>query len=125
MLLNLGHTFAHALENELNYKIRHGEAVSVGMLMAMRLSYNLGYSIEKDFILLENHLKRSKLPTTLKNLCNKKKWLSKSILKKMQTDKKSYKGNIQFILCKGIGGAFIKTNIDEKIIEKTIKEFLF
>ena len=34
MLLNLGHTFAHALENELNYKIRHGEAVSVGLLMA-------------------------------------------------------------------------------------------
>ena len=125
MLLNLGHTFAHALENELNYKVRHGEAVSVGMLMAMRLSYNLGYSLEKDFISLENHLKRSKLPITLKNLCNKKKWLSKSILKKMQTDKKSYKDNIQFILCKGIGGAFIKTNIDKKIIEKTIKEFLF
>ena len=43
MLLNLGHTFAHALENELNYKIRHGEAVSLGLLMAMKLSFNLGY----------------------------------------------------------------------------------
>ncbi|GIS17246.1 MAG: hypothetical protein CM15mP118_1250 [Alphaproteobacteria bacterium] len=44
MLLNLGHTFAHALENDLSYEIRHGEAVSVGLLMAMKLSYNLGYA---------------------------------------------------------------------------------
>ena len=37
MLLNLGHTFAHAIEKELDFKIRHGEAVSVGLLMAMKL----------------------------------------------------------------------------------------
>ena len=42
MLLNLGHTFAHAIEKELNFKIRHGEAVSVGLLMAMKLSVLLG-----------------------------------------------------------------------------------
>ena len=124
MLLNLGHTFAHALENELNYKIRHGEAVSVGLLMAMKLSCNLGYAKEKDFNMLENHLKRSKLPIKLKNLSNKKRWLSKNILKKMQTDKKSYKGNIRFILCKGIGAVFIKKNIDKTIVKKTIEEFI-
>ena len=124
MLLNFGHTFAHALENELNYKIRHGEAVSVGMLMAMKLSCNLGFAAKKDFNLLENHLKRSKLPIKLKDLSNKKKWQSKNILKNMQTDKKSYKGDIQFILCKGIGNAFIKENIDKIIIKKTIEEFL-
>ena len=124
MLLNLGHTFAHALENELNYKIRHGEAVSVGMLMAMKLSCNLGYSTKKDYNLLENHLKRSKLPVKLKDLSNKKKWQSKNLLKIMQTDKKSYKGKLQFILCKGIGDAFIKKDIDRIIIKKTIEEFL-
>ena len=42
----------------------------------------------------------------------------------MQTDKKSYKGKLQFILCKGIGDAFIKKNIDRIIIKKTIEEFL-
>ena len=124
MLLNLGHTFAHALENELNYKIRHGEAVSVGMLMAMKLSCKLGYATKKDFNVLENHLKRSKLPITLKDLSNKKKWLSKDILKKMQKDKKSYKGDIQFILCKGIGVACIKKNIDKTLVKKTIEEFI-
>ena len=124
MLLNLGHTFAHALENELNYKIRHGEAVSVGMLMAMKLSYNLGYSLKKDFNVLENHLKRSKLPVKLNHLSNNKKWVSKNILNKMQKDKKSHKGDIQFILCKGIGNAFIKENIDKTVVKKTIEEFL-
>ena len=124
MLLNLGHTFAHALENELNYKIRHGEAVSLGLLMAMKLSYNLGYAKKNDFNLLENHLKSSKLPIKLKDLSNKKKWLSKNILEKMQTDKKAYKGNIRFILCKGIGATFIKKNIDKTLVKKTIEEFI-
>ncbi len=124
MLLNLGHTFAHALESELNYKIRHGEAVSVGLLMAMKLSFNLGYASKKDFHLLENHLKRSRLPIKLKDLSNKKKWLSKNILKKMQTDKKTYEGNIHFILCKGIGVTFIKKNINKNIVKKTIEEFI-
>ena len=124
MLLNLGHTFAHALENELNYKIRHGEAVSVGLLMAMKLSCNLGYASKNDFNLLENHLKRFKLPIKLKDLSNKKKWLSRNILKKMQKDKKSHKGDIYFILCKGIGAAFIKKNIDKTLVRKTIEEFI-
>ncbi len=124
MLLNLGHTFAHALENELNYKIRHGEAVSVGLLIAMKLSFNLGYAKINDFNLLENHLKRFRLPINLKDLSNKKRWTSKNILKKMQTDKKSYKGNIHFILCKGIGTVFIKKNIDKNIVKKTIEEFI-
>ena len=92
--------------------------------MAMKLSCNLGFAAKKDFNLLENHLKRSKLPIKLKDLSNKKKWQSKNILKNMQTDKKSYKGDIQFILCKGIGNAFIKENIDKIIIKKTIEEFL-
>ena len=42
----------------------------------------------------------------------------------MHTDKKSHKGDIQFILCKGIGYAFIKQNIDKTIVKKTIEEFL-
>ena len=124
MLLNLGHTFAHALENELNYRIRHGEAVSLGLLMAMKLSYNLGYATKKDFNLLENHLKGSKLPVNLKDLSNKKRWVSLHILKKIEKDKKSYKGNVQFILCKGIGAAFIKQNINKTMIKDTIEEFI-
>ena len=42
----------------------------------------------------------------------------------MQTDKKSYEGNIRFILCKGIGDVFIKKSIDKAIVKKTIEEFI-
>ena len=73
---------------------------------------------------MENHLKRSELPIKLKDLSNKKKWLSKNIIRKMQTDKKSYEGNIRFILCKGIGAAFIKEHIDKTLVKKTIEEFI-
>ena len=123
MLLNLGHTFAHAFENELSYKVRHGEAVSLGMLMAMKLSQKLGYATKKDYYLLEDHLKIFKLPIKLKELSKKKNWKAKNIINKMQTDKKSYKGDIQFILCKGIGEAFIKKGIDNNLLKKTIEEF--
>ena len=122
MLLNLGHTFGHAIENELNYSIKHGEAVSVGMLMAMKLSNKLNYASKEDFHLLENLLKKTKLPTRLKDL-SLKKWDSNKILKNMQSDKKTYKGKINFILCKGIGKTFIKQNIANQIIKETIEEF--
>ena len=56
MLLNLGHTFAHAIEKELDYKIRHGEAVSVGLLMAMKLSVLLNKTKILNFNLIKLHL---------------------------------------------------------------------
>ena len=99
-------------------------ALSNIQVRVIRESYNLGYAKKNDFNLLENHLKSSKLPINLKDLSNKKEWLSKNILEKMQTDKKSYKGNIRFILCKGIGATFIKKNIDKTIVKKTIEEFI-
>ena len=55
MLLNLGHTFAHAIEKELNFKIRHGEAVSVGLLMAMKLSVLLNKTNNINFNLIKSH----------------------------------------------------------------------
>ena len=55
MLLNLGHTFAHAIEKELDFKIRHGEAVSVGLLMAMKLSVLLNKTKVFNFNLIKSH----------------------------------------------------------------------
>ncbi len=124
MLLNLGHTFAHAIESEMNYKVRHGEAVSIGMLMAMRLSFALGYSSLKDYYLLESHINKFHLPVRLKQLSKKKKWLSKNLLANMQSDKKNFKGSIQFILCKGIGKAFIKKDIRSRTIKTIIEDLI-
>ena len=59
MLLNLGHTFAHAIEKELKYKVRHGEAVSVGLLMALRLSVLLKKTTINNYKLIESHLEKN------------------------------------------------------------------
>ena len=72
MLLNLGHTFAHAIEKELDYNIRHGEAVSVGLLMAMKLSVLLNKTKILNFNLIKSHFNKLKLPISLNCLNSKK-----------------------------------------------------
>ena len=121
MLLNLGHTFAHAIEAELNFSIKHGQAVAVGILMSLHLSVTLGYSNTKDFIRLLEHTKKMSLPTKLKDLSSKKNWNAKSLIKKMQNDKKIIENKLKFILCKGIGNAFICDKVTDANIIKTIK----
>ena len=124
MLLNLGHTFAHAIEKELKYKIRHGEAVSVGLLMASKLSILLGLTKINFFNLLEEHHKKLKLPTTLNCLNSRKNWNSRSLIKHMLLDKKRTDKNIKFILLNDIGKAFINNKVSKNKIVSTIKEFI-
>ena len=124
MYLNLGHTFAHAIESELDYKVMHGEAVSLGLLMAMKLSFYLGKIEMSKYVLVENHLRRINLPTTLIEINKKKKWSANKILNKMKSDKKVADNFIRFILCKDIGEVFIKSNISRDKILMTIKDFI-
>ncbi len=123
MLLNLGHTFAHAIEAELNFKIRHGEAVALGLLMALKLSFLKKKINNNDFVSVQKHLRKMKLPTSLKEISNRKIWSATSLIKKMQKDKKINKNKLRFILCNGIGSAYISSSIVEKKIVETIKEF--
>ena len=124
MLLNLGHTFAHAIEKDINYKIRHGEAVSVGLLMAIKLSILLGITKPNIYNLIESHYNKLKLPTSLKSLDAKRKWLPKSLIRNMLSDKKRTDDNIKFILLKDIGKAFIKNKVNKNKIALAIKEFV-
>ncbi len=66
-LLNLGHTFGHALESEAPGKIIHGEAVAVGMDLAFGLSVQLGFCAPKDHAQVQQHLAKMNLPNQLKN----------------------------------------------------------
>ena len=124
MLLNLGHTFAHAIEKDLNYNVKHGEAVCVGLLMAAKLSILLGITSPNIFTLIESHHKKLRLPTTLKCLNEKKKWSPKNLIKNMLLDKKRTDENIKFILLKDIGKAFIKNNVSRNKVMLTIQEFI-
>lgn len=106
-ILNFGHTFAHAIEKEGN--ITHGQAVSVGMIMACELSEKYGHLEIGVKERLSNLLEKAGLPT-------QSEIEAKTILKNLLHDKKSKGDSIDFVLLKEIGEAFIK-NIKKSEIE--------
>jgi len=96
-ILNFGHTFAHAFESELKFKIKHGEAVIAGIICALFLSNEKGFISDQQlekFLLLPKHVP---LPTTLKKL-NKEK-----LFQVMLSDKKNRDGKIKFVLLRNLG----------------------
>ena len=113
-LLNLGHTFGHAFERIANFKhFTHGEAVSVGTILAFKLSNELNYCSIDDVSRVNNHFNLIKLPIHITDLL-KNKVKATDIIKAMKLDKKTVNNIIKLILVKGIGKAFICDTIDEK-----------
>ena len=122
-LLNLGHTFGHAIESfgKFNGTIIHGEAVSIGICLAFKLSTELGYCSHSETERVFNLFKKLTLPTSLKDI----KSLSITpleMLKKFKYDKKNKNDQLTFILNKKIGKSFIKNNMDENILTEFLNE---
>lgn len=118
MLLNFGHTFAHALETSLNYKILlHGEAVAWGMLAALHLSLLVGSLARQD----NNHaaaLIRAYGPLPRFNLD------AQPVLDALTRDKKHTQSSQRFVLASGIGNAFVARGIPSAEIRQTVKSLL-
>jgi len=123
-LLNFGHTFAHTFENELNYSndLLHGEAVGIGMLMAAKMSQNLGMIDYAQFEIIKKHIEKSGLNIDLKQI--RKNWDQKNLVGHLYKDKKTEHKNLTFILLEKIGQAVIKKGVDEKEFQKIIAEML-
>ena len=122
-LLNLGHTFAHAIESFGSYdgKIIHGEAVAIGICMAFRFSYKLGLCFHSDLERVINIFQKSELPTSLKDIPNLS--ISNSgMMEKFKYDKKTKQGKLTFILNNKIGDSFIKRNINLNTLRKFIND---
>lgn len=106
-LLNLGHTFAHALELSAGYEgdLLHGEAVSAGLEMAYEFSARLGHCARADADRVSDHLKRLGMPTK----ATVGQWLRdpEALLTHMRQDKKNVGGQITLILTRGIGQSYI------------------
>ncbi len=109
-LLNLGHTFAHALEAETGYgdALLHGEAVAIGMVLAFDLSVRLGLCPSADAERLRRHLSDVGLPVALPD----RDWSVERLMAHMARDKKVTGGHIAFVLARGLGNAFVATDID-------------
>ena len=113
-LLNLGHTFGHALEAETGFghTLLHGEAVSIGMVMAFDLSVRMGLCAAEDAARVRRHLGAVGLPTGT-NFTNSMVWSPKRLIGHMGKDKKVSGGRLTFILARGIGKAFVSRDVPE------------
>ena len=111
-LLNLGHTFGHALEAWTGYSDRllHGEGVSIGMCLAYRFSQTLGLLPEGQSSRVEAHLKAVGLPTRIADIPGSPAD-AQNLLRLMGQDKKVRQGKLTFILVKALGQAFVARDI--------------
>jgi 3-dehydroquinate synthase len=112
-LLNLGHTFGHAIESFGNFdgKIIHGEAVAIGICMAFKFSNKSGFCSKADAERVINIFKKSKLPTSLKEIKNFS-INTPEMIEKFKYDKKTRNNKFTFILNNKIGESFIKHDVN-------------
>lgn len=111
-LLNLGHTFGHALEAETGFSdtLLHGEAVAIGMVLAFDLSVQLGLCPADDALRVRRHLAAVGLPTGLAGVLSKPS-TPERLVGHMMRDKKVQDGRITFVLAHGIGKAFVSRDV--------------
>ncbi|MCX5776513.1 MAG: 3-dehydroquinate synthase, partial [Candidatus Firestonebacteria bacterium] len=115
IILNYGHTLGHAIEAATNYrKFHHGEAVSIGMVLAAKLAVKLGLLCSCEADRIESLLIRTGLPVSARGINPEK------IIASMKRDKKFVAGVNRFILPVGIGKVKIVESISEKYITGVI-----
>lgn len=124
-LLNLGHTFAHALEAETGYssELLHGEAVAIGMLMAFELSQAMGLCPAADIRRVRRHFETVGLPVSA-NRAKGRRWRAADLVRHMRHDKKARGGRLRFVLVRGIGKAFVSADVDMAVVEGVLDRAL-
>jgi 3-dehydroquinate synthetase len=117
-LLNLGHTFAHAIENVAGYgSYLHGEAVGIGLCAAARLSQKLGYAGAAEVGRVEGSVAAHGLPTTLRSP------LAYADLRDaMMRDKKVRAGGLRFVVLRRIGEAITQSDVPPAWVENAFQE---
>ncbi|MGI6246714.1 MAG: 3-dehydroquinate synthase [Pseudochelatococcus sp.] len=123
-LLNLGHTFGHALERACGYdgaRLVHGEGVAVGMALAFRFSVRLGLASGQDAQRVARHLESIGLPTRLQDVPGDI-GNADSLLDAMAQDKKVRRGALTFILARGIGESFIARDVAREDVRAFLKD---
>ena len=122
-LLNLGHTFGHALEAATGYsdKLLHGEAVAIGMIQAFGFSEMLGHCEQGLSRKVADHLRRAGLPTHMSDIAAKFP-PPEGLLNLMYQDKKAEGGKLTFILANAIGKTFIQKGVEEESVLKFLTQ---
>lgn len=121
-LLNLGHTFGHGFEALCGYgdRLLHGEAISIGMVLAFEFSEELGLCEKGLSRQVEAHFKAANLPTRIQDIPEYEEFSVDMLVDKMRQDKKVERGNLVFILTNAIGDAVVYREVSEE----QLREFL-
>jgi 3-dehydroquinate synthase len=122
-LLNLGHTFGHALESETGYgaALLHGEAVGAGMALAFRFSASQGLCTAQDARRAGAGLAAAGLPTTLAQVPGHP-FDAARLVRHMAQDKKAEAGTLTFILARGLGDAFVARDVSAAAITQFLQQ---
>lgn len=122
VLLNFGHTFGHALEATLGYsdKLLHGEAVAIGMVMAFKLSAQLGFCSHAEAYDVRDHFASLHMPTAPPPFA----YDIDRLMQLMMQDKKAHSGKLSLILARGAGKAFLYRDAEAEAVREIWREFL-
>jgi 3-dehydroquinate synthase len=118
-VLNLGHTFGHAIESASGHHLTHGEAVAIGLVAAANLSARLGYCDHSLQYRIEEILSRVSLPTRIPAGIG-----PEELLKAMRRDKKRQAGILRYILIRAVGEVFVSGKVSDDAVTETIQELL-
>jgi len=115
-VLNFGHTIGHALEAETGYRsLLHGEAVAWGMIAAAEVAAGVGKLVDAEALRIrEATLAVGRLP--------KLELKPKSILRRLQSDKKTRNGHVHFVLPTAIGKVEIVSDVPERVVLAAVEE---
>ena len=121
-ILNLGHTVGRAIETVSEYKLLHGEALSIGLVAEVKLAYKLGYVTAEERDRVINLLEKANLPIAIPEYIDREK-----LVKKLYTDKKVRDGKLRFVLQKGIGNVVELENgqFATPISEEVAREIIY
>lgn len=125
-LLNLGHTFGHALESAVTYeteRLVHGEGVSIGMMLAHEFSEQLGLIGEDTVARVHKHLSEVGLPVRVQDIPGQLPQVE-AFMDIIAQDKKVSRGALTFILTKGIGEAFVEKGVEPHLVSDFLTEKL-
>lgn len=120
-ILNFGHTFGHAIESATGYTaLLHGEAVGLGMLMALDMSARAGLVDSADFDSAKQLLLRAGLPAKVPASVAR----AETLVELMQHDKKVQRGRVRLVLLQEIGEAFVTADYDDTLLQRVVEDYL-
>ncbi len=116
-ILNYGHTVGHAVESASDFKIGHGGAVAIGMLVAGKISNQLGIFDKNELIRLQRVIQEAGLPVKIPGLDMGR------IIQAIKHDKKILRGKVRFVLPRSIGDVFVTDEVNPSLVEQVLVDF--